>query len=124
LLYGHAAGELDSECVQCRLPAECPGPAFPSFEDQAVAVDMTAGDIPDPEVKQFHCRVVIREVTAVLRYLSQLEVTFRMAASNLRNGTNSTQALSHAAIIPGAFFPYSRRMFSRAAFAAASFTAV
>src|SRR5215469_2427333 len=73
-LYGHAAGELDGECVQCGFPAECPGSAFASFEDQAVAVDMTAGDIPDPEVKQLDRGVVVREVTAVLRDLPQLEV--------------------------------------------------
>jgi hypothetical protein len=51
-------------------------------------------------------------------------MTFRMAASNSRNGMNWSQARSHAATIPGLFFPKSRRRFSSAVFAAASFSAV
>ena len=45
-----------------------------SFADQPVAIDMTAGDIPDPEVKQLDRGVVAGEMAAVLDYLPQLEV--------------------------------------------------
>src|SRR6185437_16887566 len=45
-----------------------------SVEDQAVAIDVPSGDIPDPEVKKLDGSVVVGEVTAVLCDLPQLEV--------------------------------------------------
>src|SRR6201999_3945361 len=92
-LYRHAARELDGECVQCRFPAVGACSAFSSFEDQAVAVDMPAGDIPDSEVKQLDRRVVVREVTAVLRDLPQLEV-------HRLDGISSVDHLSYGGVEP------------------------
>ena len=71
---GDAVGECDGECVHCCFPAVSAGSAFSSFADQPVAVDMPAGDIPDPEVKQLYCGLVAGEMAAVLGYLPQLEV--------------------------------------------------
>ena len=71
---GDAVAECDGECVHGCFPAVSTCSAFSSFADQPVAIDMTAGDIPDPEVKQLDCGVVAWEMAAVLDYLPQLEV--------------------------------------------------
>ena len=63
---GDAVAECDGECVHRCFPAICAGSAFSSFADEPVAVDMPAGDIPDPEVKPLDRGVVTREMAAVL----------------------------------------------------------
>jgi hypothetical protein len=71
---GDAVAECDGECVHGRFPAVSTRSAFSSFADQPVAVDMPAGDIPDPEVKQLDRGIVSGEMAAVLDDLPELEV--------------------------------------------------
>ena len=71
---GDAVAECDGECVHGCFPAVSACSAFSPVADQPVAVDMPAGDIPDPEVEQLYCCLVAGEMAAVLGYLPQLEV--------------------------------------------------
>src|SRR5260370_36501591 len=63
-LEGEPVAEADGEGVEGGFPAVGAGAAFAALADQAVAVDVAAGDVAGAEVEQFHRGVVVGEVAA------------------------------------------------------------
>ena len=129
---GNAVRDRDGDAFVAAFQPRLRCPAV-LFRDQPVAVDVATGDIPESEVEKLCCCLVAGEWPRFFVIFRSWKLTdsmalvvsipFLMAESNMRNGTKLSQARSHAATIPGLFFPKSRRRFSRAVFAAASLRA-
>ena len=95
---------------------------------------MPSGDIPDAEVEQLDRGVVAGEMAAVLDDLPQLEVNRLDGVSRVDDlPDGGVEFKERDELVPGpvpcgdqagAFLPKSRRRFSSAVFAAASFSAV